>query len=107
MIIEPPGEPVARNGAPSSVMIVGAIDERGRLPASALLGWVSESKLKSVSSLLTRNPQPGTTMPLPPVDSIVNVYETTLPRESATVRWVVDWAGWEKALAPAAASWSS
>ena len=29
-------------------------------------------------------------MPLPPVDSIVNVYETTKPYRSATVRWVVD-----------------
>jgi hypothetical protein len=50
---------------------------------------VSESKLKSVSSLFSRKPQLGTTMPLPPVDSIVNVYETTFPHLSATVRWVV------------------
>jgi hypothetical protein len=67
MIIEPPGEPTA------STAIVGAIELRGRLPPSARLGWVRLSKLKSVSSLLSRNPQPGTTMPLPPVDSIVNV----------------------------------
>src|SRR5687767_8574338 len=90
MIIEPPGEPVARNGSPPSITIVGAIDERGRLPPSALFGWVSELKLKSVSSLLTRKPHPGTTMPFPPVDSIVNVYETTLPSASATVRCVVE-----------------
>jgi hypothetical protein len=30
--------------------------------------------------LLSRNPKPGTTRPEPPVDSMVNVYETTLPR---------------------------
>jgi len=29
--------------------------------------------VKSVSSLLSRKPQPGTTMPLPPSDSMVNV----------------------------------
>src|SRR5215204_3799954 len=33
-------------------------------------------------------------MPLPPVDSIVNVYETTFPFRSETTRWVVDWRGW-------------
>ena len=33
-------------------------------------------------------------MPLPPVDSIVNVYETTFPWRSETTRWVVDWRGW-------------
>src|SRR5687767_5557991 len=90
MIIEPPGEPVARNGSPLLVTIVGAIELRGRLPPSARFGCVVESKLKSVSSLLSRNPQPGTTMPLPPVDSIVNVYDTTVPSASATVRCVVD-----------------
>ena len=73
MIVEPPGEPSARNGSPSSSTIVGLIELRGRLPPSTRFGCVSESKLKSVSSLLSRNPQPGTTMPLPPVDSIVNV----------------------------------
>src|SRR5829696_5034498 len=76
-------------------MIVGAIELRGRLERSARFGCVSESKLKSVSSLLSRNPYPGTTMPLPPVDSIVNVYDTTLPLRSATVRCVVDCRGWE------------
>ena len=73
MMVEPPGEPTARNGLPWRVTIVGAIEERGRLRLSARLGWVVESKLKSVSSLFSRKPQPGTTMPLPPVDSIVNV----------------------------------
>ena len=40
MIIEPPGEPTARNGLPCLVMIVGDIELRGRLPPSALLGAV-------------------------------------------------------------------
>ena len=73
MIIEPPGEPTARNGSPPSVTIVGLIELRGRLSPSARFGCVSESKLKSVSSLFSRKPHSGTTMPLPPVDSIVNV----------------------------------
>ena len=34
-------------------------------------------------------------MPLPPVDSMVNVYDTTVPFLSETTRWVVDWRGWE------------
>ena len=73
MIIEPPGEPTARTGLPWRVTIVGAIELRGRLPPSARLAAVRLLKSKSVSSLLSRKPQPGTTMPLPPVDSIVNV----------------------------------
>jgi hypothetical protein len=56
MIIDPPGEPSARNGFPRWVTIVGAIELLGRLPPSARFGWVVESKLKSVSSLLSRNP---------------------------------------------------
>src|SRR3954469_17420331 len=89
MIVEPPGEPTVRNGLPSRVMIVGDIDERGRLPPSTRFGCVVESKLKSVSSLLSRKPQPGTSKPEPPVDSIVNVYETTLPHLSDVTRCVV------------------
>ena len=89
MIIEPPGEPTARNGRPPSSTIVGLIELRGRLPPSARFGWVVESMSKSVSSLLSRKPRPGTTMPLPPVDSIVNVYETTVPLRSETTRCVV------------------
>ena len=73
MIIDPPGEPTARSGDPSSSTMVGAIELLGRFPPSTRFGWVSESKLKSVSSLFSRKPQPGTTMPLPPIDSIVNV----------------------------------
>ena len=46
--------------------------------------------MKSVSSLFSRKPRSGTTMPLPPVDSIVSVYDTTLPHRSAVVRCVVE-----------------
>src|SRR4030095_13670784 len=69
--------------------IVGAIELRGRLPPSTRLGCVVESKLKSVSSLLSRNPKPGTTSREPPVDSMVKVYETTLPSLSEVTRCVV------------------
>ena len=78
MIIEPPGEPTASTGVPWRVTIVGAIELRGRLPPAAEFGCAGSLKLKSVNSLLSRNPQPGTTMPLPPVDSIVNVYDDDL-----------------------------
>ena len=90
MIIEPPGDPRRARACPSRRRSSGDIELRGRLPPSARFGCVSESKLKSVSSLLSRKPQPGTTMPLPPVDSIVNVYATTLPQGSETVRCVVE-----------------
>ena len=56
MIIEPPGEPSASRGLPSLSTIVGAIELRGRLPPSTRFGCVVESKLKSVSSLLSRKP---------------------------------------------------
>ena len=53
--------------------------ERGRLPAAGRFGSGAVpcvgAKLKSVSSLLSRNPRPGTTIPLPPVCSIVCVYD--------------------------------
>jgi len=38
MIIDPPGEPTARNGLPCFVTIVGAIELRGRLPPSIRFG---------------------------------------------------------------------
>ena len=38
MIVEPPGEPRARNGLPSFSTIVGDIELRGRLPGSIRLG---------------------------------------------------------------------
>ncbi len=42
---------------------------------------------------MSRKPQPGTTRPEPPVDSIVKVYETTFPHLSEVTRCVVvsDW----------------
>ena len=72
MIVEPPGEPSATSGRPCLNTIVGAMVERGRLPPSGEFA-VPGTKLKSVSSLLSRKPRPGTTMPLPPICSIVNV----------------------------------
>ena len=56
MIVEPPGEPSARNGLRFFSTIVGAIELRGRLPPSTRFGCVSEPKSKSVSSLLSRKP---------------------------------------------------
>ena len=66
MIDAPPGEPSARKGRPLRRTMVGAIDERGRLPPSTLLapvltppgtdGSVLVVRLKSVSSLLSRKP---------------------------------------------------
>ena len=38
MIVEPPGEPSARNGLPPRSTIVGEIEERGRLPPSIRFG---------------------------------------------------------------------
>ena len=55
-IIDPPGDPTAMKGAPSRRTMVGAMELRGRLPPSTRLGWVVESKLKSVNSLLSKNP---------------------------------------------------
>src|SRR6266545_3803926 len=55
MIMEPPGEPSATTGWPSARTIVGLMLLRGRLPPAGEFadpGW----KLKSVSSLLSRNP---------------------------------------------------
>src|SRR3954447_16767727 len=62
--------------------------ERGRLPAAGELGLPAVNS-KSVSSLLSRKPRPGTTIPLTPVCSMVNVATTTLPFLSAVTRFVV------------------
>ncbi len=91
MIIDPPGEPTTYRTSPSSSTIVGDIDDRGRLPGSTMFGSAGFGrKLKSVSSLFSRKPRPGTVMPDPPVDSIVSVYATALPHWSTTERWVVE-----------------
>src|SRR6185503_13209345 len=93
MIDAPPGDPSARNGLPHLSTIVGAIELRGRLPGPGRLGsgavpWVG-AKLKSVNSLLSMKPRPGTTIALPPNCSIVKVHSTTLPQRSVTVMLVV------------------
>ena len=91
MIVDPPGEPTTNRTSPSSSTIVGDIDDRGRLPGSTMFGSVGFGrKLKSVSSLFSRKPRPGTVMPDPPVDSIVSVYATALPHWSTTERCVVE-----------------
>src|SRR3979411_231880 len=92
MMVEPPGEPTARNGLPCASTMVGDMELRGRLPGGGGLGSgavpCAGVKLKSVNSLLSRKPRPGTTIALPPVCSMVKVYSTTLPQRSATVRLV-------------------
>jgi hypothetical protein len=60
MMVAPPGEPMASTGRPSWKTMVGLIEERGRLPGAGRLGsgtpGNSGAGLKSVSSLLSRNP---------------------------------------------------
>src|SRR5919199_4503305 len=94
MIVAPPGEPRAMNGRPPRSTIVGDMLLRGRLPAAGRFGsgvsGVGGAKSKSVISLLSRNPRPGTTIPLPPVCSMVRVYEATSPQRSVVTRWVVE-----------------
>ena len=91
MIVDPPGEPTTKRTSPSSSTIVGDIDDRGRLPGSTMFGSAGfGTKLKSVSSLFSRKPRPGTVIPDPPVDSIVSVYATALPHWSTTERCVVE-----------------
>jgi len=55
IIVEPPGEPTARNGWPSLSTGVGVMLERGRLPGSA---WLTPpgTASKSVSSLFSMKP---------------------------------------------------
>lgn len=78
MMVEPPGEPSATTGRSCrSSTIVGEMDDRGRLPGPGRFGSCTAgfagAKEKSVSSLFSRNPRPGTVMPLPPVCSMVSV----------------------------------
>lgn len=54
MMVDPPGLPTARNGAPSSSTVVGLIELRDRLPGAGRLG-PSPVELKSVGSLLSWN----------------------------------------------------
>ena len=82
----PPGLPTAMSRAPllPSNTRKGAIELRGRLPGATRLATAPPSstgrKLKSVSSLLSRNPR--TMMRLPKNASIVVVIETALPSRS-------------------------
>ena len=47
MMVDPPGEPTARTGRPSSRTIVGAIDERGRLPGAGQVGVARHRRRRS------------------------------------------------------------
>src|SRR5947209_2920471 len=103
MIVAPPAAPRARTGRRCLSTMVGDMLERGRLPPAGRFGSgrpdEGGAKSKSVSSLLSRNPRPGTTMPLPPSSSIVLVYETTSPYWSATTKWLVSVSGYASAVA--------
>ena len=100
MIVEPPGEPSARNGLPSRMHDRRRHRRPGPLAALQPVRVVGlPGRLKSVSSLLSRNPRSGTSSPEPPVASIVSVYSTTLPHRSATVRFVVSRPSVSRALA--------
>ncbi len=72
MIVEPPGEPTASTARPLRSTIIGLIELRGRLFGATEFA-VPVGKLKSVSSLLSRKPRPGTVMPEPAICSIVFV----------------------------------
>ena len=100
MIVEPPAAPATRTGLPDWTMMVGLIEERGRLP-----GWASlavPGALKSVSSLFNNNPVPGATTALPNSCSIVHVTLTAPPLASTTSTWVVEPCGLKSAPAPSA-----
>ncbi len=75
MIDAPPAAPTAKNARPWRSTIVGDMLDRGRFPAAGRFGSPENdgAKSKSVSSLLSRKPRPGTTIPLPPSSSIVFV----------------------------------
>ncbi|CAI8384211.1 MAG: Uncharacterised protein [SAR116 cluster bacterium MED-G04] len=78
----PPGEPITSTGLPSFSTIVGAMDERGRLPGSTLFAMGTPSRCdrneKSVNSLLSRNP-PSVISRDPKAFSIVVVIDKALP----------------------------
>ncbi|CRZ91308.1 Uncharacterised protein [Vibrio cholerae] len=72
--------------------MVGAIDERGRLPGSKRLAIGRPSLCvaneKSVSSLLSKKPR--TNKREPNAFSIEVVKETTLPSRSTMLKWLVE-----------------
>ena len=98
MMVAPPGEPVPMTNSPRALSLplrntsVGAIELRGRLPASSLLaiGLPCASvglASKSVSWLFRMKPCVKWNEPMP--DSTVVVMDTTLPRRSTMVKCVV------------------
>ena len=73
MIVAPPGDPSARNGSPSRSTIVGAIEERGRLPPLGAVRRVGVVEVEVRQLVVEQEPVAGTTIALPPICSIVNV----------------------------------
>src|SRR4028119_839995 len=93
MIRLPPGEPTtAWSLLLASSTMVGAMELRGRLPASTRLAMGLPSsvvaKEKSVSSLLSRKP-PLVMILAPKPSSMVVVMDTALPLESTMDMWLV------------------
>ena len=72
MIVEPPGDPNASTGRLPEKTMVGLMLLRGRLPGPGEFARPGVGS-KSVSSLFSRKPRLGTTIPLPPICSIVKV----------------------------------
>lgn len=86
----------------------GDIELRGRLPGSTRLATGAPlsstgAKEKSVSSLLSRKPKPGTITPLPNEDSTVVVIDSALPKRSMMETWLVP-LSFARTCAPAAAA---
>ena len=101
MIRLPPGDPMARTGRPSCITMVGAIEERGRLPGSSRLAMGTPLTCvlneKSVSSLFNRNP-PAISRD-PKAFSIVLVIDRTLPAPSTIEICVVEGSSIERSSA--------
>ena len=93
MIIDPPGEPTVGSVCPPCVTSVGAIELRGRF-ATTLFGWCRKRVVEVGQLVVEQEPPAGDDEPEPPVDSIVNVYETTFPQRSETLRCVVESPSW-------------
>ena len=100
MMVALPGEPNPTTGRPSRSSRVGVMLDRGRRKGATSFGanrGLAEelatapagTRLKSVSSLFSISPQPGTMMPLPQAYSMVLVTTTILPWASITLKCVV------------------
>jgi hypothetical protein len=70
-------------------MIVGDIELRGRFAALDAVRVRRRVVVEVCQLVVEQEPEARTTRPEPPVDSIVNVYDTTLPHLSDVVRCVV------------------